>query len=100
AQLLGESVDEQVATGEWSLEAGPIQWYLFDLESEKILEDATAIADFVRSKPETPRRCSIPRATLSEVREKMDRHVKNSYLKKVQAPAGVSAELRAWMELN
>jgi len=42
----------------------------------------------------------LPRPTLKEIREKIDKHVKNTYLKKVQAPIGVSAELRAWMELN
>lgn len=85
---------------EWSVEAGSVQWYLFDLATEKVVEEATEIIAHIRSTPETPRYCLIPRATLHDVREKLDRHVKNSYLKKVQAPVGVAAELRAWMELN
>lgn len=84
----------------WSLEAGTVQWYLFDLDNEKIMEEATEIVGYVRSTPATPRRCKLPRLELSKIRENLDKHVKNSYLKKVQAPVGVGAELRAWLELN
>ena len=85
---------------EWTLEGGAVQWYLYDLDTEKILEEATEIVEYIRSTPDTPRRSVIQRPTLQEVREKLDRYVKNSYLRKVQAPVGVAAELRAWMELN
>lgn len=85
---------------EWSLDAGTVQWYLYDLVSGKILEDAPSIVEQIRCTPETPRYCVTARATLAEIREKLDKHVKNTYLKKVQAPVGISAELRAWMELN
>jgi hypothetical protein len=85
---------------EWSLEAGKTQWYLYDLASERILEEATEIVDFIRSEPATPRRCVLDRPTLTSIRERIDKHVRNTYLKKVQAPVGVSAQLRAWMELN
>jgi len=34
------------------------------------------------------------------VREKIEKHIKNTYLKKVQAPLGVEPVLKAWMELN
>lgn len=84
----------------WSVEGGLVQWYLYDLASEGILEEPTEIVSYIRSSPETTRRCVLTRQTLHEMRQKMDRHVKNTYLKKVQAPVGISAELRAWMELN
>jgi hypothetical protein len=85
---------------DWSLEAGPVQWYLYDLATGKIIEDAPTIVEYVRCTPETPRHTVVERASLREVRERLDKHVKNTYLKKVQAPVGVSAELRAWMELS
>ena len=37
---------------------------------------------------------------LREVRLKVEKHIKNTYLKKVQAPLGVEPVLRAWMEIN
>ncbi|MCC6123740.1 MAG: DEAD/DEAH box helicase family protein [Pirellulales bacterium] len=86
--------------GAWSVEAGDAQWYLFDLATEKILEDACEIRNYIRSTPETPRRCLIERETLSDIRAQVDKHIKNTYLKKVQAPLGVKPILKAWMELN
>jgi len=84
----------------WSTEAGDVQWYLYDLATEKILEEATEIVEFIRSTPETPRNCVIEQPTLSDIRAKLDKHIKNTYLKKVQAPIGVKPVLKAWMELN
>lgn len=84
----------------WSLEAGYVQWYLYDMASEKILEYATEIVDTIRATPDTPRHCIIEQNSLKQIREKMDKHVKNTYLKKVQAPIGVEPVLKTWMELN
>jgi hypothetical protein len=92
-----EHAEEQSA---WSLQAGYVQWYLFDLATGNILEDAPQISAFVRSTPDTPRHCEIPPSTLKDAREKVEKHIKNTYLKKVQAPIGVEAVLQAWMELN
>ena len=84
----------------WTLDAGYVQWYLLDLASGKIIEEAPQIADVVRSVPETPRHCKIAPDTLKQAREKIDKYIKNTYLKKVQAPLGVEPVLRAWMEVN
>ena len=54
----------------------------------------------IRSTPETPRKHDIPEKTLSEIRVKVEKHIKNTYLKQVQAPMGVRPVLRAWMELS
>lgn len=86
--------------GDWSIEAGFTQWYLYDLANEKVLEDATQINEFIRCTPPTPRRCVIERATLGEIRVKIEKHITSTYLRKVQAPVGVRAVLKAWMELN
>lgn len=98
AKQVGEGQPEELAA--WSLEAGYVQWYLHDLTSGHTLEDAPRIAEFIRSTPDTPRHCEIAPATLKEVREKVEKHINNTYLKKVQAPIGVEAILKAWMELN
>lgn len=85
---------------EWSVEEGLVQWYLYDLETEKILREAAEIVEFIRSAPETPRQCKIAQKTLAEIRIKIEKHIKNSYLKKIQAPVGVKPVLKAWMELS
>lgn len=98
ARQAGEGVAEDQS--DWSLDAGYVQWYLHDLADGKTVEDAAQIIDFIRAKPDTPRRCQIAPATLKDAREKIEKHIKNTYLKKVQAPLGVQAELKAWLELN
>ena len=46
------------------------------------------------------RRCTTEAKTLVEIRAKVEKHIKNSYLKRVDAPVGVKPALRCWMELN
>jgi SNF2 family DNA or RNA helicase len=87
-------------SGGWTLEAGDVKWYLYDLATDKIIEDPYEIADHIRSTPETVRVCRMDADDLIDIRKKLDKHVKNTYLRKVQAPAGVKPVLRTWMELN
>ena len=35
-----------------------------------------------------------------EIRKQVEKHIKNSYFKSLQAPVGVKARLKAWMELS
>ena len=87
-------------TGEFSEEAGTTRWYFYILERETILEDAGEIAASIRSKPDTPRKCITAPKTLSDIRAKIEKHIKNSYLKRIDAPVGVKPSLKCWMELN
>jgi hypothetical protein len=86
----------------WSIEAGRVQWFLYDLEKgkDKILEEPTEILSAIRCLPSTPRKTILPRPKLSEIRAEIEKYIKNGYLKRVQAPIGVKPVLRAWMELN
>lgn len=84
----------------WSTEAGDVQWYLYDVGSENIVEDAPRIIDAIRCRPDTPRKVEIDQPQLSDIRTKIEKHIAKTFLRKVQAPVGVKPELRAWMELN
>jgi hypothetical protein len=42
----------------------------------------------------------IEQTTLSTVRAKVEKHIKNTFLKRMQAPVGVKPILKAWIELN
>lgn len=83
----------------WSTDAGRTAWYLYDLLTEKIEEDPAVIVEVIRSERETPRQRAVADDTLSEVRAKVEKYIKNSYLKKVEAPVGVKPVLKAWMEI-
>jgi hypothetical protein len=84
----------------WTEEAGFTKWYLYNLVTEKISDEPSEIIGLIRSQSDTPRRRAIEDKTLSEIRGQIDKHIKNTYLRQVQAPAGVKPVLRAWMELN
>jgi superfamily II DNA or RNA helicase len=86
--------------GEFTEEAGTTRWYLYDLDRDAILEEPAEIVGAIRSKPETPRTCATEEKTLVELRAKVEKHIKNTYLKRVDAPVGVKPALRCWMELN
>jgi len=90
---------KDIDSDDWTIEAGDVRWYLYDLATEKIIEDPYEIVQHIRSGPDTPRVCRMGQDDLIEIRKKMDKYIKNSYLKKVQAPIGVKPVLRTWMEL-
>lgn len=87
-------------THQFNEEAGTVRWYLYDINRDAILEDPAEIVGCVRSAPATPRHCTMERPRLSEIRARVEKHIKNGYLKRVDAPVGVKARLAAWMELN
>ncbi|OGG49723.1 MAG: hypothetical protein A3F84_16160 [Candidatus Handelsmanbacteria bacterium RIFCSPLOWO2_12_FULL_64_10] len=93
--------DPNVDTGGlWTEDAGNTKWYLFDLATEKIAEEPTEIVNLIRCTPDTPRKHDLPNQTLSDIRVRIEKHIKNTYLKQVQAPIGVKPTLKAWMELS
>ncbi|MGA7324784.1 MAG: helicase-related protein [Rhodomicrobium sp.] len=85
---------------EFTEEAGTTRWYLYDLDRKAILEEPGEIVTSIRSTPDTPRHCAMEHKTLGEIRASIEKHIKNGYLKQVQAPAGVKPALKAWMELD
>lgn len=90
---------EQQDAAAWVTDAGRTAWYLYDLRTELIEEEPGVIVNLIRSERETPRQRAVADETLSEVRAKIEKHIKNSYLRKVQAPVGVKPVLKAWMEI-
>ena len=46
-------------TNEFTAEAGTTRWYLYDLDRDAMLEEPGEIVASIRSKPETPRQCTI-----------------------------------------
>lgn len=87
--------------GAFTLDAGPTRWYLYDVDADAIVESPGEIVESIRSKPNTPRRCEMGRATLKDLRDKVCLYIRDSYLKRVNAPMDApEPALRCWMELN
>ena len=70
------------------------------LDRDAILEEPGEIVASIRSKSDTPRQCTTEEKILVDIRGKIEKHIKNTYLKRVDAPVGVKPALRCWMELN
>ena len=87
-------------TGEFTEEAGVTRWYLYDVDRDAILEEPGDIGRSIRSRPDTARRCSTEEEDLLDIRKKVERHIKNGYLRRIDAPIGVRPTLSCWMELN
>ena len=84
----------------WTLAAGRTEWLLLILQSGKVLDGAAGIGAVIHCEPESPRHCQIAQTKLSEARAKVEKHLKNGYLRQMQAPLGVVPQLIARMELN
>ncbi len=87
-------------TGEFTNEAGSTKWYLYDFDRNVILEEPGEIVTSIRSDRQTPRNCTTDEKLLIGIRAKVETHIKNTYLKRVDAPIGVQPSLKCWMELN
>lgn len=81
-------------------EAGRTGWYLVDLDRDEILEEPAKIVESIRSKPGTARRCRFEETRLIDLRSRVERHIKDTYLRRIDAKVGVEARLICWMELN
>lgn len=90
------ALDREV--GEFTNAAGTTKWYFYDLDTDSILEEPSEIVTSIRSAPDTPRKCLAGEKTLTALRAKVERHIKNTYLKRVDAPLGVCPTLFCWME--
>jgi hypothetical protein len=87
--------------GEFTNDAGTTRWYLYDLGRDQVLESPSEIIESVRSKPTTPRRCVMAETTLRDARAKVLKHIKDTYLKRLDVPLGApKPSLKCWMELN
>lgn len=53
-----------------------------------------------RTTLEAPRHLDMEPARLRPRRLRVGKHIKNTYLKQVQVPAGVTPVLKCWMELD
>ena len=71
-----------------------------NFDRAEVLEEPGDIAESIRSKPETPRKCFAEEKTLIKVRSIVEKYIKNTYLKRVDAPVGVKPSLKCWMELD
>jgi superfamily II DNA or RNA helicase len=91
---------EDAASHEWTVAAGRTAWYLYNYSTSKILDQPEEIHAYIQCTPDTPRRVEMTAEALRTVRLKVETHIKNTYMKQMQAPVGIKPTLKCWMELN
>lgn len=85
----------------WVVDGTAVEWYCYDVATREIVTDPVAIARLIRCEPETPRRCTMERRTLSEIRAEVEKYIKNTYMRKAQVPVSAPKPvLKCWMELS
>lgn len=86
---------------EFTLDAGPVQWFLVDQTGSVVSQEPEQIDPTIASEKETQRFTQTEKQVLHSLREKVDKFIKNGYLKQVAAPINAPKPvLRCWMELN
>jgi superfamily II DNA or RNA helicase len=80
--------------------SGEVRWYYRRADNGRVVEGLKEIADCIRSQPETPRFIQSFVEALKGLREEIERHVKNTHLRAIQAPQGYKPVLVCWMEVS
>lgn len=83
---------------------GAVKWYFVDKDNGKIHEGETDSGlqyawAAIRCVSGTERCNQVAPDNLTEIRRKVESHIKNTYLKAVQAPIGAKPTLLEWMEI-
>lgn len=87
-------------SGQFTEQAGTTKWYFYLPDRDTILEEPSDIVHAIRSSPDTPRHCVMEQKTLLAIRAAVEKHIKNTYLKRIDAPLGVKPILKCWMEVT
>ena len=86
--------------GEFTLEAGPNRWYLYNIDDGTIVESPGGIVDSIRSDSCIRTLRTMDSASFAEIRGKVHRRIRDSYLKRVNAPLNApEPRLHCWMEV-
>jgi superfamily II DNA or RNA helicase len=79
---------------------GEVKWYFRDAETGKISEVLEETWTAVRCSQDTKRVVQQGVTKLASARKAIEKHIKNTYLKDIQAPIGAKPTLVAWMEIS
>lgn len=87
------------ADGTWTDGDGLYRWFAIDPATQKVTEQAYEIWKAIRCEQEEWRRLETTEAEFSVIRKAVEKHIKKSYMRAVQAPIGVKPRLVTWMQL-
>jgi len=77
-----------------------VRWYFWDAQTQKVTETLEETWTAARCGKDTRRIVEKGVTSLAPARKTIEKHIKNTYLKDVQAPIGAKPVLLAWMEIG
>lgn len=80
-------------------DASLCRWYLYDSAAGTVTEDVPAIWKAICCPKDEPRVLTISADDFLSIRREVEKHVRNHYLRSIQAPIGTVPKLVAWMQL-
>ena len=80
-------------------EEGMYKWFVLDPVAKTVSENVGAIWHAIRCEKNEPRIVTIAHDDFSTIRKMMEKHIRNTYLKKIQAPLGAAPRLVTWLQL-
>lgn len=77
-----------------------IKWYFYDTEMDEVYENLNYIWPEIRCDMDTPRYSPGGPGELKGVLNKVETHIRQNYLLRIQAPMGANPKLITWMEIG
>jgi len=103
--LSDEEIERGVVPG-WSTEDGMGEslWFFYDTETEEILDQIGQMSEMhkiIECSTETERVISLDDETLRNIKKKVEKLIKNTIMRTLQAPAkGAKPRLVCWMGIR
>lgn len=88
------------ADGTWSHGDGIYRWYFLDTAQQVVISNTYQIWQLIKCTEEEKRSLTISEEGFKTSKGKIEKHIRDSYMKRIQAPLGVNFRLVSWMQLN
>ncbi len=85
--------------GSWTNGDGKYRWYMVDPNTGSVYDNTYEIWKAIQCEPEEARKLNTSEEEFAEIRKIIEKHIKKSYMRAVQAPIGVKPRLVTWMQL-
>ena len=100
--------EKEIESGEifkWVTEdgIGDSRWFFYDLDKDEITSGVGAMGvmhSIIECEPATERSISLDKEALKTCKKKVQKHVKNTVLKSLDAPMGTKPRLVCWMSVG
>lgn len=79
---------------------GMVEWYFWDASTDKVIEKAENIHKAIRAAHDTPRHTVKSWDERKEARKKIESHIRNTYLRAINADQTYRYKLVCWMEVS